>query len=269
MALANDGPANDGPANDGLVISSNLRLQSWRFVERILDIHHELQLEFPFVLSPDSVAPVGIEEMAHRAERFFCLRQEFANENNPINVDVGYHYTKPENLSSIVRFGLLGRTELARSDIAPKLTGTNCGTGVYVAKDPISFCDGYGSLCIMTARGLWGNRVHLEEALLDFEKTNADTVLIRHNDVREFVVLKRSSQCLPIFALQVSMMNDDAALVRRIIFCYHEKVQALLDELLDQKPTELPMKAFGTMISKERLVEESKARRNWVGTICR
>jgi hypothetical protein len=240
-------------------------MQSWRFVERTLDIHHELQQEFPFALPVDSVAPVGIEEMARNAQQFFGLREQFANENMPIDVDVGYHYTKLENLNSIVRFGLLGRTEHDQRDIAPKLTGSNCGTGIYVAKDPISFSNGYGSLCIMTARGLWGNRVHLEEALLDVEKINADTIMIRPNDVREFVVLKRSSQCLPIFSFQVSMTGDDAAMVRRIVFSYHEKVQALLDELLEQTPTELPIKDFGTMISEERLLYESKVRRNTIG----
>jgi nitroreductase len=242
--------------------NSKLKLQSWRFVERVLDIHHELQQEFPiFDANGDPMmTPVGVEEMARSALRFFCFREEFEKSKKPIGVDVGYHYTRPENLNSIVRFGLLGRTEQSHFKVEPtELAGNNCGDGVYVAKDPISFSNLFGTLCIMTARGLWGNQSRMEERLLGAAAMDADTTWIRPNDVREFVVLKRSSQCLPIFSFQAPMIGDDATLFRRIVFCYHEKVQALLDALLEQSPTELPIKDFGIMISKEAVLLEIMA----------
>jgi hypothetical protein len=247
--------------------TNELRLQSWRFVERILDIHHELQQEFG-ILNDDNddnqsvvMTPMGIDEMMHSALRFLTLRNEFANDKKPIDVDVGYHYTRPENLKSIVQNGLLSRRELNRCQVKPAgIAGHSYGDGVYIAKDPISFANRYGKLCIMTARGMWGNRISLPEPLRLGEIEEAmdmDTRLVQTDAGQEFAVLKRSSQCLPIFSFRASLTGYDAPLFCRIVLCYHEKVQAVLDEILQQTtPTELPIKEFGIMINREAVMHE-------------
>jgi nitroreductase len=235
--------------------NNKLRLQSWRFVERMLDIHHELQQEFGILNNDDEddnesvvMTPMGIDEMMHSALRFLTLRNEFAKDEKPVDdVDVGYHYTSPEHWNSIVQDGLWSSHE--RPDLA---RGNTWGNGVYIAKDPISFSKGFGTLGILTARGKWGNRIGMPDLLqYGVVEPSIDTRLVQTKEGREFVVLQRSSQCLPIFSFQASMTGYDAPLFRRIVFCYHEKVQAVLDEILEHTtPTQLPIKEFGKMIHR-------------------
>lgn len=238
------------------------KLKAWRFVERVLDIHHELQREFHMHLENERcigrIQNMGVDEMMEAAFRFLTMRDEcHQNQRNepPTNVDIGYHYTRPSNFHSIVRSGLLSRDELVLCRVTPAhQTGSNCGRGIYVAADPISFASkSYGRLCIMTARGFWGARVHLEDGLADISALEADTILIRPNDYRQFAVLKRSAQCLPMICFDLPLREadakeegfGDASTLRKIVFEYHKRLQALLDEILDQKKTNLPAKDFG------------------------
>lgn len=234
------------------------KLKACRFVERVLDIHHELQQDFGMLLSDGMIQNMGVEEMVEAAFRFLTMRYELSKiPHQSTTVDIGYHYTQRSNLPSIIRSGLLSRDELEQFKINPACqTGTNCGRGIYVAADPISFASqGYGRLCVMTARGLWGKCVRLEDSMTDYSRFEADTILIRPNDYRQFSVLKRSVQCLPMICFELSLRDHDSmehkcvdiSAHRKIIFEYHKRLQALLDDILEQGDTKLPMKAFGLM----------------------
>jgi hypothetical protein len=76
-----------------------------KFVEQVLTMVERLNMEDP--ASAGIVQPVAVDDMVFTAERLLAAQEEFREAGKPTVVDLGYHYTRKENLGSIQTNGLM------------------------------------------------------------------------------------------------------------------------------------------------------------------
>ena len=117
--------------------------KAWKFVEQVYRLHRTKKYI-------DGVEPVGIDDMVFLAENMFQAQEKFRKIGLPCNVDIGYHYTRPENMSRIQTDGLLSKAERNANGIQSNFNGEAYGPGIYTGNDPDSFCV-YGKVGLIVA----------------------------------------------------------------------------------------------------------------------
>ena len=198
------------------------RRKAWRLVERVLDIHHAMTTTTTANQKHANgladgrtmsvcVAPMGVDEMALLAERFFTTQQEFAATSRPAQPTIGFHYTRHENIPTILRYGLLSRKERAENRVDSSFNGDNVGDGIYVAADPISFHGTFGDVGILVAC-LHGRTARNRSTTAYYY----DSIAVRPGEAREFHVVSTTHQCLPLLQFSSQLIskynnNDSAA----------------------------------------------------------
>lgn len=183
--------------------------KAWKLVENILSIS----------TGENKIHPIAVDDMVFIAERMFLAQLDFANKNKPTVVDLGYHYTKYENMNFIKTDGLLSRPERQARNISSSFNGASCGEGIYTGSDSISF-QSYGDCGLIVARlkGIEGN---LHQGSCQSDSSRYGTVLL----------LKRSQQCLPLFQFDKSLTKDPStsSLVREVF----KKCQQVVDKFFN------------------------------------
>jgi Ring finger domain/Deltex C-terminal domain len=204
--------------------------KAWKFVEQVLAMVERLNKEDP--ASAGIVQPVAVDDMVFTAERLLAAQEEFREAGKPTVVDLGYHYTRKENLGSIQTNGLMTMEERSANGINPiQNNGASYGHGIYCADSPTAFVGEYGDTGLIIARLLG---TILDYGAAGVKKPDSTTV---HDTLSEFMVLSTSKQCLPILRYPSSQISEgnDAHPGNLTVQKYHVALQAIIDDMFNQK----------------------------------
>ena len=230
---------------------------AWQLVERVLDLQEEYRLQqrtrgmmlVPAVsdamkeVRPDTVCScatvesnpsrieaIGIDDMIPMAEKLIATQHEYRRQGKPVHVDIGYHWTRAQNLDRIQTDGLLTKEERDSLGIRAAYHGSKLGDGIYTANDPYSFCRKYGLICIMVAR--------LQGVVTAGSFPNsrawwgADTVVSSNGLIH---VLASSGQCIPLLYFSADLINlySRHFLGNAWVHEHHVKLQEVVDTVLN------------------------------------
>jgi hypothetical protein len=156
--------------------------------------------------------------MVFQTEALLQTREEFLAQGKPVRVDIGYHYTRPENMSKIRTDGLLTKSERDTKGIQSHHHGSAYGDGVYTADNPALYSDGrYGSLGLMVAR-LQGTTSKTHSVSGSSGKESYDTYVSP-----AMTVLSRSSQCLAMMEFPAFLIVSNHQVTQQ----YHSDLQQM------------------------------------------
>jgi hypothetical protein len=205
--------------------------KAWKFVEKVLAMVERLSREDPATAS--IVQSVAVDDMVFTAERVLATQEEFREAGKPTVVDLGYHYTRQENLGSIRTNGLMNMEERGVSGINPiQNNGASYGHGIYCAASPTAFVGVYGDTGLIIARLLGTNA---DYGAVSDEKRDSTTA--SRNTPTEFMVLATSKQCIPILQYPSSQIaqGNDANPGNVMVQKYHDALQTIIDDVFNQK----------------------------------
>ena len=185
--------------------------KAWNFVQEVVDFHKSMEpIIMQATLQNSGVTTVAIDGLVWLTRRMMKKQEVFLSEAIPAMVDLGYHWTRPENMETIKTDGLLSKPERTKRQIHAKDNGSAHGDGIYTSDCHISHRSGYGPVCLLVAR-LKGTTSSLaSDHLATFVK---DTT----------VVLRSSDQCIPLLAFTDNVIADS------YILQYQSKVQTIID----------------------------------------
>lgn len=202
--------------------------KAWKFVEKVLDLHKELEAKHP-----SGITPVAVDDMVYTAERMLRAQEDFRNAaagSKPTAVDMGYHYTRSENLTRIKTDGLMSKRERDANNIAPaKYNGSAYGDGIYTAVHESAYYASYGDVGIMVARM---RGVESDFPLGSTFDQGNDSVTVNRNQYGEFTVLQTSKQCIPVLQFAASTIAPHPA-VNAAVRNYHEKLLKIINEVFN------------------------------------
>jgi deltex len=203
---------------------------AWTFVDRVHSMICRLKANDPDS-SNYNILPVLTKDFV---DRTLIAKEEFHRAGKPTKIDIGYHYTKRENMASIREEGLLSMTERASKRIfAVKENGASYGHGIYTGSNPCTYHGKYGDVGLMVARLVGINSDH------GTRRTNAatrsDSLTVTRDQVTEMVVLSTSKQCIPILQFDANQIvpNDFGHAGNVSLSTYHSALQRIIDDVLE------------------------------------
>jgi len=153
-----------------------------------------------------NLTTVAIDDMVALAEAFIDCQDRFRTERRPVQVTVGYHYTKPQSMNNIRTDGLMSGPERRSRKVTNfQASGSVYGEGIYTANNPDAF-QGYGTVGLLLAV-LKGNQKHVSGA--EAITPTINTVIgnksmgTRGSNAPRFadeIVIRTSAQCIPLFS---------------------------------------------------------------------
>lgn len=207
---------------------------------------------FPFYLVPDEqgespdiqeaaacIKPIDSNKVNAFLERLASIQEQFRLEKRPYTVDIGYHYTNEENLSSIEAVGLLSQPELVSYqrlsvlDNPPiRRTRLALGQGIYTAPQFTYFHGMYGDTCLMVAR-LKGKTAISPEGHRYDRDNNSVTLMWASAGEEKLTVLQSSSQCVPMLHFPSSLVDPTNSKHPgcQAVHMVHTKLQELVDQV--------------------------------------
>ena len=108
--------------------------KAWKFVEGVITIYNKLSSLALTNASADFIKPVATDDIVILTERMLVKQEEFRKAGKPCVIDLGFHYTQPENLQSIQAGGLMTKQERDSNKIRARHNGSALGDGVYTAQ---------------------------------------------------------------------------------------------------------------------------------------
>lgn len=217
-------------------------------VQRIIKLVQDVQQNH-FPMMANYIDAVAIDDMVYLAEKMLKQQQEFIDESPsvPSYIDIGYHYTNPQNMQAIRTNGLLTKGERTNQHIqSASFHGSVFGDGVYTANNPTSFQD-YGGVGLLVGR-LQGSTVRVPRSLTSTTRGSivANTVIgdkmntgqklngegWPETDLYHEIVLRSSSQCLPMVKYDTVMVRQPQG--ERCIQYFRTSLQGILDELFNK-----------------------------------
>lgn len=210
-------------------------------------------------------------KVAHRVDmvglalRLLQQQDIFRARGISTHVDIGYHYTRSENLARICSTGLLPREDRLSSGISSLYNGSTFGDGIYTANNPYSYhAFAGGDVCFFVAR-IKGQTASVSSP----EAARSDTILGRIGDSDEVCVLKQPSQCFVLahFSAHLVDLTNDASLGNSMVHIYHERLQRIVDRSFNETTTPvfklLPSQAVLRKSSIERRFVRSEFPVDW------
>jgi Deltex C-terminal domain len=183
----------------------------------------------------------SVETITTAAKRLLAMQDLNRAAGKPTAVDLGYHYTSVENLTSIREHGLLTTSERSSENIkAKKDHGETYGEGIYTAANPFAYHGTYGDVGILVARLLGTNADFGEHS------TGLDSLTVFRNQDKEFAVLATSHHCIPILVFDAKQIVPKNPLSpgNLTLEKYHVSVQEAVDQILNlQRLSSNPIKA--------------------------
>ena len=178
-------------------------------------------------------------------------QDRFFKEGRPTHVDVGYHYTKPDNLESISCSGLLSLRERRDHGIVSNFNGASHGDGIYTAPNPSSFHK-FGDIGVMVVRLQGTSSISPRGRNYDCDNNSVRVVKKKQRAGEEsFTVLQQSCQCLPVIQFTNNMIfpNCHSYIGNQIIEEYHCGLQELVDTHFnsDRNPPLSPSRKLSPM----------------------
>jgi deltex len=188
--------------------------------------------------SNDRIQAVSVDDMVFMAERLLRTMEEFRAAGKPTAVDLGYHYTRSENLTSIRQNGLMSKVERDTQHVKPiKENGSTYGKGIYSARSPTAFVGSFGDVGLVIAR-LRG--VDVDHGQSTFASAGSgdnlpDSTTVHRHATNEFTVLSSSSQCIPVLQYPSAQVVADHLANPGNLFVqkYHTELQSIIDDMFN------------------------------------
>jgi len=200
--------------------------KAYKFVEAVVEAFRAKQLASSS--NAIEMKPIAVDDMLPMVERCAEAQGIFRLEEKDTVVDIGYHYTRSDNLPSIQTTGLLTKCERQDKGIVNNYNGSTYGDGVYTGNNPHAF-SGYGDTGILVAR-LKGNVQPATGRRRGFDN---DTGIVCRGSPQEMVILGQSYQCIPLLQFRNhsagSLCDDD----NKTIWAFHCMLQAVVDQFFN------------------------------------
>lgn len=158
------------------------------------------------------------DDLSYFAKDFFQTLQDFQRTKASCRVDIVYHHTRRENLTSI-RSNSLFFCSQCKDD-----NSVSSRDGIYCSSDPFIFSNQrYGGTVIMLAR----------IKTIELSSDNAaGTTLKPYSDqfvpLKGFCVIHRSNECVPLFQFPSRLFGNRNARFEKLLVGFQERVQQLL-----------------------------------------
>jgi deltex len=175
---------------------------------------------------------LSVETIMAATKRLLAIQELNRAAGKPTTVDLGYHYTSEENLTSIREHGLLTTSERSSQNIkAKKDHGETYGAGIYTAENPIAYHGTYGDVGILVAR-LLGTNADFGDHAADLDSLN-----VFRNQGKEFAVLATSLQCIPILVFDAKQIDPKNPLSpgNLTLEKYHTAIEEAVDQILNRQ----------------------------------
>ena len=203
--------------------------KAWKFVHAVIDLHKSMEQTIMQASqsSNTGVTTVAVDDLVWLARRMMKKQEVFTSTSIPAMVDLGFHWTQPENMKMIKTDGLLSKRERTERQIQAKHNGSAYGDGIYTSDYHTSHRHGgYGPICLLVAR-LKGTT---SSVATDHQATCV-------NSTNTIVVLRSSDQCVPLLQFTNDLIADTYMLQ------YQMKVQAIIDSFFNDGVGGLKMPA--------------------------
>ncbi|CAJ1960123.1 unnamed protein product [Cylindrotheca closterium] len=182
-------------------------------------------------LSPDyKFVPLNEHLLGHWVKEFLQKKSSLESQGKPSLVEIGYHYTKYENMKSIQLVGLKCHKGRRRF----------FGKGLYVANNPIAF-RGYGDagLVVLVMKGVQRWCLNSDATDGSFGEADVDTFSgnkvfdkmakngrFNRSSYFDETVLRSDEQLLPLFWYDRDMVNNS-----ELTWQFHCALQAWVDSV--------------------------------------
>jgi len=209
-----------------LSMKSNQASRSFLLVEDVI------RLLLPYVGA--GVQPLGRDEAVFFADQIFKLQTSFMTKRGrktkkPHRVEIAYHFTTPDKLQAIRTNGMLtlqGQVEFG-IDNNPR-NAAHFGDGIYTTNNPHAFAH-CGEIGLLVAI-LKGKSTNVGSDWSRKAKPGIDTVIGNmygedktHRTYTHEVVLKKSSQVLPLLSFQTERLSHPAFVEQ--LWSVHQQIQ--------------------------------------------
>ncbi|GKY93857.1 E3 ubiquitin-protein ligase dtx3l [Mayamaea pseudoterrestris] len=182
--------------------------KAWKFVDAVIQLHNSCEQYNLQQTSgvPTGVTTVAIDDLVFLVVRMLAKQKEFKSLSICSHVDIGFHWTRHENMKRIRTDGLLTFKERSKRQIHAKHNGSTYGDGVYTSDLHTSHKD-FGPVCLLVAR-LKGATSNVVSDSTTYEQS-------------PMVVLRSSAQVVPL--IQFTTASDN------LVHQYKSRLQALID----------------------------------------
>lgn len=221
--------------------SSKHHERAWSFVGKIVDCHKRLSCSCN---GSNMIKPIGVDDMFFTAKKIFECQSLFHRCGIDTKIELNYHYTKLNNITSIQQDGLMSQREMQHYR-----GGGSYGDGIYTSNNPFTFHGTYGSVGLLVAV-LCGNKSErvpfLKRAQL-LKKSKHNTIIgnkqadfyegwsQRQLSFYDEIILQSSAQCLPLIQFESSLIStkSDPHLGNEVIWAYHMNIHDILDDFFN------------------------------------
>lgn len=224
LALAQAKEENEAATNSSVIG------RAWKFVQAVMEEQQNIMIEAIDRGSGDATKELlqfetlGIDDMMYTVELLMDTQANFSFDmiNKDITVDIGYHYTRSENLERIKTNGLLTKADRDTQRVASNFNGSVWGDGIYTGNNPFAFSN-FGDTGLLVAR-LKGAVSPARPGGIRFQ---GDTAIVSKGTNVEMVILRQSKQCVPLLKFKKpSMPNGNT----HISICEaHRRLQRVVD----------------------------------------
>jgi hypothetical protein len=165
------------------------------FLDALTELHESLQqADTTGTANHIKILEASPDVLQRLVQRVLDKQVQFEHLNICNLIDVGFHYTKAENMERICTDGLLTLKERTERKIASLHNGSSKGDGIYTCDDHLAYRDSHGPVGLIVAR-LTGN--------VTFNHREPGAAYMKGS----LVVLRNSAQCVPL--IQFTTPRDD------------------------------------------------------------
>lgn len=234
---------NPAPSNSA---ESTIPDKAWSLVEAALTMQTE------------SIQMIATDDIFFLAERLLEAQMEYKCRGINCYVDIAYHHTRSENLSTIKTDGLLSRNEREGKLIFSHFNGNTYGDGIYCSSDPFRHAGTrYGDTTLLVAR-MKGRESKFFKTRMKGKSSKGckprgftrdfDTLDVPSKGI---CVLKNSYQCVPLFHFKTERFRNETQRFRNDVHFrgklkdFHRSIQTLLDRIFNDgivTPTRLDLR---------------------------
>ena len=170
----------------------------------------------------------------HLTENLLLAQDRMRLLGRDTKVDIGYHYTTKQNLEKIKERGLLTKAEREAMGIYAKHNGSVHGDGVYTGNNMFAFMgSNFGNIGLLVAR-LRGKE---QKQCFPRRDWDDEDTRVAGVGISEMVVLKESSQCIPLvdFDSRSMKMSDEKGSLSAAahIHAIHLSLQQIVDTIFN------------------------------------
>jgi hypothetical protein len=211
------------------------------FVQEVLDAHKRLQRSQEVMniqklmiqklmqsstssMDHQQIDAVARDDMVALVEQMLQLQSVFETSGKPVTVDIGFHYTTPQNADNIRENGLITKTDRAAANVTAPPHGSVFGDGIYTGNNPYYFKNS-GDVGLLVARLQGVVETSSSKSAKASVSANVDTVVGNKRGAQypyyDEVILQRSAQCVPLIRYSSSLSG--------VLKEYHLELQKIID----------------------------------------